>query len=299
MGCKGSQVRILSPRPILTRVSVLSCVRLCVRFAFGQNKMWVAKLMLQPDAKTVALLPIIFLAGCASIVDGETQVLSVKTVAVQGDDVNRAACTLVNNKGTWYVTTPGTVYVHRSYQDLHFVCNKKGLGPGVSSVASSTKAMAFGNIVFGGLIGTGIDMGTGSAYDYPSLITVQMGEATIPPQQRAVTPDASADELPTVPESPVIASVPIYTPVVQQVASHDVGATFKSGGRGLVVTKLDKNGPAARAGLEVGDVITHVNDEVIGSIDHTTAVGFITNSGSVVKVTIAGKGSRLVKLDSR
>ena len=40
---------------------------------------------------------------------------------------------------------------------------------------SSTKAMAFGNILFGGPIGAGVDMASGAAYDYPNLITVMMG----------------------------------------------------------------------------------------------------------------------------
>jgi len=31
--------------------------------------------------------------------------------------------------------------------------------------------MAAGNIVFGGLIGVGVDIATGAAYDYPALIT--------------------------------------------------------------------------------------------------------------------------------
>jgi phosphoketolase len=42
-------------------------------------------------------------------------------------------------------------------------------------VNSSTKGMAFGNILFGGPIGAGVDMASGAAYDYPNLITVMMG----------------------------------------------------------------------------------------------------------------------------
>lgn len=34
--------------------------------------------------------------------------------------------------------------------------------------------MAAGNILFGGLIGVGIDVATGAAFDYPTLITVPM-----------------------------------------------------------------------------------------------------------------------------
>ena len=38
------------------------------------------------------------------------------------------------------------------------------------------RAMAFGNIIFGGAIGAGIDMADGSAYDYPKNITLEMGK---------------------------------------------------------------------------------------------------------------------------
>lgn len=116
------------------------------------------------------------LGGCASIIDGSTQVLSVQTVAKDGAEVENANCTLTSNKGTWFVNTPGTVPVHRSYDPLNINCKKKGVPPGIATVNSSTKGMAFGNILAGGVIGAAVDMGTGAAYDYPSLITVRMGE---------------------------------------------------------------------------------------------------------------------------
>lgn len=125
----------------------------------------------------IVVLPTLLFAGCASIVNGQTQVLSVKTL-VDGTELNQAACTLVNNKGTWYLTSPGTVAVHRSYQDLHVTCKKDGMDPGIVAVKSSTKAMAFGNILFGGVIGAGVDTGTGAAYDYPQLIPVKMGQTS-------------------------------------------------------------------------------------------------------------------------
>ena len=127
-----------------------------------------------------ALAPIALLAGCASIVNGQTQVISIKTIA-KGEDVDKCACTLLNNKGTWYVTSPGTVSVHRSFQDLQVTCKKDGLEPGIVAVKSSTKAMAFGNILFGGIIGAGVDSGTGAAFDYPPLIPVEMEQHTVYP----------------------------------------------------------------------------------------------------------------------
>jgi len=117
------------------------------------------------------------LGGCASIVDGSTQVLSVQTVSKNGGEVDNAHCSLISNKGTWFVNTPGTVSVHRSYDALNINCKKEGEQPGIATVNSSTKGMAFGNILAGGLIGAAVDMSTGAAYDYPPLITIRMGES--------------------------------------------------------------------------------------------------------------------------
>lgn len=109
------------------------------------------------------------LSGCASIVSGHNQSLSVNTPGC-----SPANCQLTNTKGTWFVTTPGSVVVRRAYGNLSVVCTKDGYVPASSSVASSTKAMAFGNIILGGVIGAAVDMGTGAAYDYPEVISVAL-----------------------------------------------------------------------------------------------------------------------------
>lgn len=111
----------------------------------------------------------VFLTGCASIVNGTNQSVSVNTTPAGG-----ASCSLENDKGKWYVNqTPGSVTVHRSFQDLVINC-KKTRYVGVKKVSSGTKAMAFGNVLFGGVIGAGVDMADGSAYDYPVDISVPM-----------------------------------------------------------------------------------------------------------------------------
>jgi len=112
--------------------------------------------------------------GCASIVSGVNQPLSVET-RFNGEPLVGAMCKLESNKGTWFVTTPGSIVVHRGFQDLLVECTKSDVPTGIASIRSSTKGMAFGNILFGGLIGAGVDVGTGAAYDYPELISVEMG----------------------------------------------------------------------------------------------------------------------------
>ena len=117
--------------------------------------------------------------GCASIVTGQNQPLSVETRSEKGESVSGANCRLVNDKGTWFILTPGTVTVNRSYNDINVTCSKDGHQSGIVTAKSSTKAMAAGNLIFGGVIGAAIDAGTGAAYDYPSLIQVIMGKSVI------------------------------------------------------------------------------------------------------------------------
>lgn len=117
------------------------------------------------------LLPIPFLfTGCASIVSGTSQTISVVTPPTSG-----ATCKLSNNKGAWYVNqTPDSVTVHRSYGDLSATCRKSGFSTATKTFKSSTKGMAFGNVLFGGLIGGGVDVADGAAYSYPETIVVPM-----------------------------------------------------------------------------------------------------------------------------
>jgi len=124
-------------------------------------------------------------SGCASIVSGTNQSISVDTHK-KGVQAIAANCKLTNDKGVWYVTTPGSVTVHRSYNDISVSCEKEGHDPGLLTAKSSTKGMAFGNILVGGVIGAGVDIATGAAYDYPNLLRIEMGEiAFIPPVTNA------------------------------------------------------------------------------------------------------------------
>ncbi len=109
------------------------------------------------------------LIGCATVTTGQNQSVSVST-----GDASSATCELSNDSGKWFVaSTPGSVTVKRDYSDMTVAC-KKGNKSGSTTVKSHTKAMALGNVIVGGVIGTAVDIGTGSAYDYPTNIDVKL-----------------------------------------------------------------------------------------------------------------------------
>lgn len=112
---------------------------------------------------------LLLLTGCASIVSGTNQSLTVETPGCAG-----ASCKLTNDKGAWVVAAPGSVVVNRAFGPLTVVCSKDGEASATAVIESSTKGMAFGNVIFGGIIGAGVDMKTGAAYDYPNLIQVPL-----------------------------------------------------------------------------------------------------------------------------
>lgn len=145
--------------------------------------------MRHPTFTSITLALCALSTGCASITTGHNQSLSVETRA-DGKPVAGASCKLENDKGTWYATSPGTAVVRRSYDDLNVRCEKSGHEPGVAAAKSSTKAMAFGNILFGGIIGAAVDAGSGAAYDYPSIISVELG------RNRAEAPDPAPSAVP-------------------------------------------------------------------------------------------------------
>ncbi len=201
----------------------------------------------------LVLAAVLLTSGCASIVNGVNQPVSVVAKSADNADVIGARCTLTNSKGEWYTTTPGSVVVHRAYGNIGVNCVHP-TSAGVASVKSTTKAMAFGNIIFGGLIGVGIDVGTGSAYDYPDLITVPMlsaaGAATPSPQPSSTpivqAPPAVAPQPPAPPPSAVAAAVaqpiaagPSSLPSGPAIARPEAG--LKGGQDGFNAERLAKS----------------------------------------------------------
>src|SRR4051794_33644828 len=112
---------------------------------------------------------ILVLGGCATITKGTTQSVAIDTPGVPG-----ATCTISTQSGPQMVTTPGTIVLTKGSTALPIQCTKECYLMGSSVIPSNTEAMAAGNVVFGGLIGLGVDAASGAMNKYPDVVTVAM-----------------------------------------------------------------------------------------------------------------------------
>jgi hypothetical protein len=117
-----------------------------------------------------ALIFLCILNGCATIVNGTSQRISVETTPIPG-----ASCSLSNDKGKWIIPyTPSYLIIHRSSQNLFVQCSKQGFSQAALEVNPNLNPLVLGNIFLAGLIGIGVDLFDGAAYDYPKDINVPL-----------------------------------------------------------------------------------------------------------------------------
>lgn len=139
-------------------------------------------------SQALLIISILLLPGCASITGSSTQNISIQTRAPDGKEVKEAQCDLINKRGTYFLTTPGTIMISRSNDDLTVTCRKEGFENGRAGVVSNTKGSMFGNIILGGGIGAIVDHNNGSAYEYPSFVQVVMGSNITVGEKREEAP---------------------------------------------------------------------------------------------------------------
>jgi hypothetical protein len=71
------------------------------------------------------------------------------------------------------VMTPVAVEVQRSGGDLHISCDADR-AHGEATLQATGKWSTAGNLIFGGLVGVGVDIATGASFQYPKEVTLQM-----------------------------------------------------------------------------------------------------------------------------
>jgi hypothetical protein len=108
-------------------------------------------------------------------------------------------CTLTSPAiGTRTVQTPGNIVLPKSKHNVSVACAKQCYTEGVGVLASETEIMTAGNVVFGGLIGLGVDAASGAMNKYEPGVDIAM--TPIPncraPRTGNGVPMASAPRLP-------------------------------------------------------------------------------------------------------
>lgn len=112
----------------------------------------------------LGIVGFVSLTGCASIIDEETQIVNVDTPYCPG-----AECVLRNDNGTFIVkSTPETITIHKSSEDLIVECKKDGHVQ-TEKFESSANAAMWGNLIFGGIIGAVVDW-QDAGFDYEAII---------------------------------------------------------------------------------------------------------------------------------
>ena len=140
------------------------------------------------SSKGLLVLALLTVSACSTIVEGTDQSVTVAT------DPSGAACTLERDgSNIGYVDpTPGTVSVSKSRHSISVLCDKDGYQDAAETLPSEFQAMTVGNVLFGGVIGVGVDAASGAMNKYPDSIRVRM----IPELENQPEPEDENDSVP-------------------------------------------------------------------------------------------------------
>jgi len=115
----------------------------------------------------VVALALPFLAGCSTVVDGQTQEITILTPGT-----GEAECTLDNGLNKYKTHGGSTIRVMRSDRDMIVQCYAVGNREQTVVTASKVNPWTAGNVVTGIIPGVAYDHFSGAMYAYPSVITV-------------------------------------------------------------------------------------------------------------------------------
>jgi len=127
------------------------------------------------------LLP---LAGCATVMEGSGQSVSVST------NPAGALCN-VDRVGTHLGTvssTPGSLHIDKSKNDISVSCTKDGFQPASISQSPKFVGTTFGNVLIGGLIGVVVDAASGANFEYPAEVRLDLAPISPPAAPVAEVP---------------------------------------------------------------------------------------------------------------
>lgn len=112
----------------------------------------------------MSVVVLLLLPGCASVLHGDVQQMQVTVVCK--DRVVPAACEAQNAKGIWRFQAPAALVVNKDLSSLQIACRALYFPEITATVPSRLNLSMAGNLLVGGLIGTGLDLYQGAAFTY-------------------------------------------------------------------------------------------------------------------------------------
>lgn len=109
-------------------------------------------------------------SGCATIVKGSTQDLTINT------DPSGAACDL-SRGGSVIGTvnpTPGSVHVKKDRNEIEVKCTKSGYVESSGRIPANFEGWTVGNVLIGGIVGFAVDYGSGALNSYEPELLVKL-----------------------------------------------------------------------------------------------------------------------------
>ncbi len=137
------------------------------------------------------------LSGCATMIDGSNQYITIKS-----GPVHYSHCVLSRPGEQFNVTTPGSIHIEKSEDDLNVRCSRPGYADAVATIPSDVNLWTFGNIVTAGLT-TVVDAWTGAMFEYPSEFNIPMSPGMTQPSAAAAYSSTYS-----LPPAPVSAALP-------------------------------------------------------------------------------------------
>ena len=120
--------------------------------------------------KLVLLALVGVLSGCATLLDEDTQEISVSLQCKER--MVRAQCAAENSKGRWLFRAPGLVQVSNDYGDLNITCKVQYMPEFTVSVPALPTWNLAGNILLGGIIGAAYDLHNNTGLKYPETVNI-------------------------------------------------------------------------------------------------------------------------------
>lgn len=143
------------------------------------------------------------LSGCATFVDGTDQYITINSAPGY-----YAHCVLSRPGESFNVTTPGSIHIAKSQDDLSIRCHRPGYVDTVGTIPSDVDLWTVGNVLTGGVT-VAIDAWTGAMYEYPNAFDVPMSPGMTQPSAAAYSSTYTVPPPPAQTPEPAPVSAPL------------------------------------------------------------------------------------------